>query len=596
MELKKIVLVEPEAPSEHVYSAVRMPRLGLPLLGAILKEEGYQVDIFMGKRKNLPRQYFLDADLIGISTTTSTCYEAYRIATYLRNRGKPVVIGGIHATFLPEEALQYADYVVRGEAEYSFSTLVKVLQQGGSPEGIPGVSYWKNNQMHHNEGNNCWADVNTLPPPDLSLIHNYYDRNIRTYPVITSRGCPYDCTFCSVTPMFGRGYRYKENEQILKEMSRYDKGNVFFVDDNFAANRKRTKELLQEMIDRNISLKWWGAQVRAEMAKDTELLDLMRRTNAGMVFIGFESINPETLEAYNKKQNVEEIVESIRLFHDYGIRVHGMFIFGGDGDTKETVKETVDFALKSRIDTVQFLTLTPLPGTATFKQLETEGRLLTRNWELYDGHHVVYEPRKISPEQLQEETVKAHKRFYAFRNWWSNVPLTGWGTVLYRGMGCYIINRWEKHNRWFEPVLKKYLGKTDTLQTSEEAPLISRKVKAFKLKRLKPIKDNLMQIYMSQKDGVFYLQIKGVVNQNTLKALYKEINKVIPEKYFDLVIKTEGIRFTSEKSAEKFSRLLNNVGDRARRLKVVGHMEDGIQKIADRYSSSIPRFELTYKK
>jgi len=204
----------------------------------------------------------------------------------------------------------------------------------------------------------------------------------------------------------------------------------------------------------------------------------------------------------------------------------------------------------------------------------------------------VFQPNKIGPEQLQDDTVKAHKSFYAFRNWWSNVPLTGMGTVLYRGIGWWLINRWEKQNRWFKPVLLKYLGK----KAYPDIPQISRKIKAFKFKKLKPIKDNLMQIYLSKKDGTFYLQIKGVVNHNTLKALYREINQAIPEKYFDLVIRTDGIKFASEKSAEKFSQWLNNVGDRARQLKVVGQVEDNLQKLADRYNSTIPRFEIIFDK
>jgi len=596
MRFNKIVLIEPDAPSEHVFSASHMPRLGLPLLGALLKDRGYRVEIFMGKRKNLPRKALLEAGLVGISTTTSTSYEAYRISTYLRNQGIPVVIGGVHATFFPEEALQYADYVVRGEAESSFPALIEAIQEQRVPEDIPGVSYWSSQGMQHNAGRSCWADVNSLPSPDLSLIQNFQNRNIRTYPVSTSRGCPYDCSFCSVTSMFGRGFRYQENEKVLQELSRYQGSNVFFVDDNFAAHKNHTKELLREMLERKISFNWWGAQVRAEIAQDEELLELMRLNNAGTVFIGFESINPETLKAYNKKQSVEDIKESIRRFHEKRIRVHGMFVFGGDGDTRKTIKETVDFALQARIDTVQFLTLTPIPGTALFDQMEAQGRLLTRNWELYDGHHVVFQPNRMSPEELQEETVKAHRKFYSFRNWWSNVALTGWSTVLYRGMGWWIFKRWEKHNRWYGPVLQQFMGREELKEASENSTLISRRVKAFKLKKLVPWKDNLMQFYLSQKDGVFYLQVKGVVNQKTLKALCREINKTIPERYFDLVVKTEGIRFTSDKNAERFSRWLNGVGERARQLKVIGKMEDGIHRIVERNTSTIPRFEINYEK
>lgn len=588
MEIKKIVLVEPEAPGDHVFSSVRMPRLGLPTLGALLEEKGYQVEIYIGKRKSLSRKALLEADLVGISTTTSTSLEAYRISRYLRKAGVPVAIGGSHATFMADEAMQHADYVVRGEAEYSFPTLVDALNQGYSAEGIPGVSYWAEGEIVHNPGNSSWAEVDSIPYPDLSLIKNYQEQKLRVYPVITSRGCPYDCTFCSVTSMFGRGFRYRDNELMLQELEKYQGSNVFFVDDNFAANPRRTKELLNKMLERNISLKWWGAQVRAELAKDEELLDLMRKTNAGNVFIGFESINPETLEAYNKKQNVEDIKESIKRFHDYGIRVHGMFIFGGEGDTKESLRETADFAIKARIDTVQFLILTPLPGTETFKQLEEEGRLLTRNWELYDGHHVVFQPERISPEELQEETIRAYKKFYSFRNWFSNVTLTGVTTTLYRGMGWWLVRRWEKQNRWFAPVLRSYTNKDEEVFNMPE---LSRRVEAFSNQKVAPFKENLMQIYLSQKEGVFYLRIKGVVNQNTLKALYKELNRSVPGKYFDLVVKSEGIKFASEQAAERFSKMLNQMGDRARQLQVVCRVEDEVQKLTE-HTSTIPCFDV----
>ncbi len=592
MAFKKIVLIEPEAPGDHVYSFVRMPRLGLPLLGALLEEKGYQVDVFVGKRKNLPRDVLLGADLVGVSTTSSTSYEAYRISRYLRNNGIPVIIGGIHATFLPDEAMQYADYVIRGEAEYSFTALLEALNEGNPPESVPGLSYWKGDEVVHNTGNNCWTEVNSLPSPDLSLIKNYEQQELRVYPLMTSRGCPYDCSFCSVTSMFGRGFRFRDNELMVKELEKYHGHNVFFVDDNFAANLKRTKEMLRMMLERNISLNWWGAQVRTEVARDQELMDLMQKTNCGQVYIGFESINPETLEGYNKKQDIEEIKESVKKFHSKDIRVHGMFVFGGDGDTRETIRETVDFALRARIDTVQFLILTPLPGSRQFDQMVEENRLLTRNWELYDGHHVVFKPKKISAEELQEETVKAYKKFYSFWNWWNNVTLTGISSALYRGIGWWIVRRWEKQNRWFKPVLRSYLGQDSFLP--ESGTILKRRIKAFKYRRVGPFKENLMQIYLSHREGVFYLNIKGVINKNTLKALYREVNRTVPGRYFDLVIKTEGIKFTSEKAAKKFSHMLNNLGDRARQLKVVCRVEDEMQKLAEKNSSStLPRFDLT---
>ena len=201
--------------------------------------------------------------------------------------------------------------------------------------------------------------------------------------------------------MFGRRYRFRSTESVLNELAAYRGRSVFFCDDNFTANSARSKELFQGMIDCKSGLKGWGAQVRVEASRDPEMLELMRRSGGDMVYVGLESINPVTLAALNKQQSVADVSECVRRFHEYGIRVHGMFVFGGEGDTVQTIRDTVDFALDSRIDSVQFLILTPLPGTPLFRQLEAEGRLLTRQWDLYDGHHAVFQPSQISPDQLQ---------------------------------------------------------------------------------------------------------------------------------------------------------------------------------------------------
>ena len=184
-----------------------------------------------------------------------------------------IIIGGIHATFLPEEALQYADYVVRGEADLTFLSLIRSLDEGKSPEDIPGISYWQNGEAVHNPLPEDWIDVEQLPMPDLTLLDHY--NQMRSIPIMTSRGCPYNCIFCSVAPMFGRSYRSRSKEKILQELSLYKGKSIFFCDDNFTANPKHTKQVLQEMLDRNIKLKSWGAQMRVE-SKRRGILELMR--------------------------------------------------------------------------------------------------------------------------------------------------------------------------------------------------------------------------------------------------------------------------------------------------------------------------------
>lgn len=587
--MKRIVLIEPQSREDHVYKSVHMPRLGLPLLGAQLKAAGYDVKIYVGTGSSLPWSSLLEADLAGISTTTSTSSEAYRIAGYLRSHNIPVVIGGIHATFMPDEALQFADYVVRGEADYTFMPLVKALEQGLTPHGIPGISFFSNGQAVHNPCESPAVDMDRLPIPDLRLIE--HKKKMRSIPVMTSRGCPFNCTFCSVTPMFGKRYRFRSTESILQELRAYRDRHVFFCDDNFTANRSRSIELLQAMIDQNVILKGWSAQVRVEIARDTEMLELMRQTGAKIAYAGLESINPATLKSYRKQQSVEDISEFVRRFHDYGIRVHGMFIFGGEHDTVQTIRDTVDFALDARIDSVQFLTLVPLPGTPLFKQLEAEDRLLTREWDLYDGHHAVYQPALMSPEELQHETTSAFKRFYAFKNIFQNVSLTGWHTVLYRGIGWWLVRHFERKNRWYHQVLRR-------LQTvnPRPVPLLYRLLNGRDDQVVHTHVDETLKIYLAENRGVLHLRLRGLINRLNLKEMIRTVRKLLPSRCLHLVVNTEGVRFASEKSARGFSRFLEKLCERVRRLQVIisGKGENDKAILKQKRRARLPRFEVLF--
>jgi radical SAM superfamily enzyme YgiQ (UPF0313 family) len=591
--VKRIVLIEPQSKEDHVYKNVRMPRLGLPLLGTQLQAAGYSVSIYMGPGSSLPWPKIVAADLAGISTTTSTSREAYRIAGFLRSRGIPVVLGGIHATFMPDEALQYADFVLRGEADLTFLPLIKALGEGTTPDDIPGVSFRRDGQAVHNPSCLQSVELDRLPIPNLTLLK--LGRPLRSIPVMTSRGCPFNCTFCSVTAMFGRRYRFRSTEKVLKELAAYGRRSVFFCDDNFTANPRRSKELLQGMRDYKIGLKGWGAQVRVDAAQDDELLDLMRRSGAKIVYIGLESINPATLESYNKQQSVADIDSCVRRFHDYGIRVHGMFVFGSDSDTVQTIRDTAEFALETRIDSVQFLTLTPLPGTPLFEQLEAEGRLLTRDWELYDGHHAVFQPALMTPEQLQEETIKAFKRFYSFNHIFQNVFLTGWSTSLYRGVGWWLVRHFERQNRWYPQTLKQMRQ-----VNPRPVPLLYRLVKGRQGSLAANLTaESVLKVYLAENKGVLYLRLRGFIDRLNLKELIRTVQGLLPRRCFHLVVNTEGLRFSSEQAALRFSRYLNRLGERVRRLQVVVSGEGEPKKNMlgkKRRRFKLPRFELLLNK
>lgn len=459
--IRKIAFVEPNPPDVNVFSGMPLPRLGTVLLGTILKQHGYDVKSHVEVVKEIDIQELLSADVVGISTTTSTSKRAYEIADILREVGIPVFMGGAHVTYLPDEALEHCDFVLRGEADETIVDFLKAMECESGFEKIEGLSYRKDGKIVHNTTPPFCEDLNVLPCPDFSVVRGLEDepyKKLSIAPIMTSRGCPYDCHFCSVTGMFGQKYRFRSKESVIKELRIHKECGgtwVFFYDDNFCADKKRTKELLSAMIEEKLT-PHWTAQVRTEVAKDPELLDLMVRSGCHTVYIGLESVNPETLKAYNKKQTVEDIRECIKTLHKRGIRIHGMFVFGSDQDTKHTINETVRFAKKNKLESVQFLILTPLPGTKCYRDLEKEGRIFTKDWSLYDAHHVVYEPKLMTPYELQSETFTAMKRFYSL---WEAMKSISHFSIFHTALKVYgynMVKKFEMSSIHFVEYLRQY--------------------------------------------------------------------------------------------------------------------------------------------
>ena len=220
------------------------------------------------------------------------------------------------------------------------------------------------------------------------------------------------------------------------------------------ANTANTKKLLRLMIENKITPNW-TAQVRVDSTKDEELLQLMKESGCFFVYLGLESINPDTLKSYKKKLTLEQIQEGIAKFHKYGIRVHGMFVLGADTDNVSTIRETASFALANKIDTVQFMTLTPIPGTRFFKQMEQEDRLLTRDWSLYDGLHVVFRPVIMTP--YQKETMRAMAKFYSMTQLLRLFIRFDFLNFVYRSYGNHLVSKWrrERVNRKYYAMMKE---------------------------------------------------------------------------------------------------------------------------------------------
>lgn len=429
----KIRYIEPKPRGATIYEIANLPKLGLPLLAAIARDKypGIDQKIYCELIRGVKVDWadVLTADLVCISTTTNTTLEGYAYADRCRAAGIPVLFGGSHVTFMAPEALKHSDYVMRREGHVGFAQFLDWLTAGGDPAAlheILGLSFLDadGNQVNNPEAPPASGDdLDALPFPALDLLDGH--ERMTTHPMMMKWGCPYDCSFCSVIKMFGRKLRTRSVENMMIELRTVKSDSVFFYDDIFIVDKKQAKSLFTAMLDEGITPQW-TAQIRADsiytskktLEPDHELLSLMRDSGCYMVYVGFESITQEGLDSYNKKQTVEHITTSIKLLHDYGIRVHGMFVVGADTDTPETVRATVDFAIEHKVDTLQMMMLTTLPGTAFDMQMRAEGRVLTDDYSLYDGHHCVIQPKLMTPYQLQMETWKNMLRFYSAKGPW----------------------------------------------------------------------------------------------------------------------------------------------------------------------------------
>lgn len=402
MNQKNIVFVEPSGNESNVFeNYMHLPLTGTLYLGTILHNLGHHVRILnecILDDKIDP--FTIQADIYCISALTVSANRAKSLAgqfkrLYPQSR---VLVGGIHASLLPHDFAEVADQIVVGEAEGIIADLIDGKITDKIVQGYP------------------VDDVDTLPLLNYSLLEGI--DNMSIIPLMTSRGCPFDCNFCTVTKIFGKQFRMQSPERVLAEVKNaltyFKSRHFFFYDDNLTANRDRVARLSELLIKEKVDITW-TAQVRSDVARSPELLRSMSKAGCRWFYIGFESTNDATLKAMHKSQTKADIETAIQVIHNAGINIHGMFIFGEDNDTVETLKATVDFAIHHDIDTVQFMILTPFPGTALYNDLNREMRIYHENWDYYNGMFAVFQPKNMSAATLQKEAMLAYRRFYSLR-------------------------------------------------------------------------------------------------------------------------------------------------------------------------------------
>lgn len=338
----------------------------------------------------------IEPDLIGVTAMTAAAPRAYQLADAYRARGVPVVMGGMHASALPDEALEHVDSVVVGEAEGKWPQLLGDFSSG---------------EMKPVYQSDEYPPASSIPPARRDLIDT--DQYTAKHVMQATRGCPFACSFCSVSTFFGRKLRTRPIDHVLAEAEQIDGEPVTLVDDNIMGHPEYARELFARWAETGKS--FWS-QASTTMLKSPELITQAAEAGCKALFVGFESISQDQLDRVGKSFNaIDRYHELVQRLHDAGIAVVGSFMFGLDGDDEDVFERTAEFAEEAQIDIGQFSILTPLPGTALYRELDDSGRIFDRDWRRYDGSHVTFEPVGMSVDALQRGFEWIYERVYSWR-------------------------------------------------------------------------------------------------------------------------------------------------------------------------------------
>ncbi len=409
MRTRTIHLVNPKTDSLttrplYLKRALYSPLAGLLAVAAAMPRDRYEV--ILTDENIEPIDFDIKADLVGISAMTSYVNRGYEIADAFRSRGVPVVMGGVHPSFMPQESLQHCDAVVIGEVELVIDKLLDDLECN-EMRGI-----YKADVLHSMVGM-------PMPRYDLLKKNRYVNRTF----VQTSRGCHQGCTFCAEPLMNGLKFRYRPVDEVIHEMENCGSRTISINDADFFGTPERPKEVMRALKGRGIQ---WQAGVTSKLAQDDRMLELAAESGCTMLSIGFESISRATLESVHKHVNRPETFAAlVEKVHSYGIMVFGLFMFGFDGDDLSVFEETARFNRDSNYDACAYSVLTPYPGTLTWYEMKKANRIVSFDWEKYDQGHVVYRPARMSGEELRLGHAQAYRNFYSLPSIASRFPIQG---------------------------------------------------------------------------------------------------------------------------------------------------------------------------
>jgi anaerobic magnesium-protoporphyrin IX monomethyl ester cyclase len=465
VKIERIVGIQLSSLFPDICHKLIMPDYGICIIGSVLAEQGYEVEIFIEHIEPPSMEAISASDLVLMSTFSAAARRTYELADRIRNElNIPVVMGGTHATYFVEDCLNHCDFVVLREGDETIVELTRALSTGSPLSEVAGIAYRHNGQI---------VRTQDRPGPErFETIQNYgLIRGFRRFkwhdmlrrsriPLLTvqsSRGCPFHCRFCIVDTMFDR-YRVRDIESLIADLrqKRPFGRELLFVDNYFGADVPYTKHLLKRIIQEG-----FGFDIivlcRIDVARDPKLLESMRLAGVTAVYVGIESIQPETLKGFAKRQTVKGIQSALSAFHDHGFRVSGSFVIGADTDTPATIEATVRFAMENRIEVCYFF---PLWGHYVERKLGNRPiipryRSLFKGWDYCDGNFVSHFPLYMRPSELQQAVIDAHRTVYSPFAFWDAFRRKDWTAVKEKAINLYGWSFIEKGLRQYIPWLQQ---------------------------------------------------------------------------------------------------------------------------------------------
>ncbi len=605
---RRLLLVDPY-PRNNPYHltaaerrAVWFPKLSLPTIAAYTPES-WDVDLVDEAVEDI--DFDDPCEMVGLSIMTCYAPRAYEIAAEFRKRGKVIVMGGVHPTYCPEEALQYCDAIVCGEAEDLWPELVADYEAG---------------QMKREYRMTSFPSLENYKSPRVELLSP--DAYMTRQCSFTTRGCHFDCEFCSVSPFNGKTTRRRPVQEVVKEIVQVqrwvrselieristepfwqalrttlrirvgieDGGIVAFVDDLHNSNRAYCRELWAALKPLNIK---WGCQSTLFLGDDEEMVKLAAESGCVSVFVGMESLDEDCLEETNKPFNrVQKFSQEIKMFHDHGIMVNPGIVFGFDNDDESVFERAVEFLTKNQVELAYFNVLTPLPGTALFDRYNKAGRIFDRDWAKYDGKHVVFHPSRMTPDQLQEGFHWANHQFYSLPNIWRRLS----------GTQQRLIARWEM-NREFRKLVKRACPKGELSPLAKVLKNLQTKLPTFDTENLipsalhaikqrldqKPAAQNLVLNIKAKRHDKFaalFVDLEGALDRLNAQELLQRLTDASEKARLDVIVNFEHLK---QATPDALRTLIDSEAIKA----ALPHVKIRYRKFRDAFEASLQGLSLS---